>query len=235
MVTYNELLKELEGLSERKFADFQRRIICDDVLEIMGVRTPTLRKLAKKYKNCYGDFEKFPDKFYEVVFLKLAIAATLDFNSFCKKCEKSVRLITDWALCDSFAPACIKKHRDEFVPYIKKFLSAGKDFYSQGEYTRRFALTTLLHFYVEDKYFNFIFECISECRPDKYYVMMAAAWLLAEVLIKDYNKGFEFLNSTMCDINIKLKAISKACDSFRVTDEQKTQLKALRAELKKLL
>ena len=83
MVTYNELLKELEGLSERKFADFQRRIICDDVLEVMGVRTPTLRKLAKKYKNCYGDFEKFPDKFYEVVFLKLAIAATLDFNSFC--------------------------------------------------------------------------------------------------------------------------------------------------------
>ena len=65
--------------------------------------------------------------------------------------------------------------------------------------------------------------------------MMAAAWLLAEVLIKDYNKGFEFLNSTMCDINIKLKAISKACDSFRVTDEQKTQLKALRAELIKLL
>ena len=38
------------------------------------------------------------------------------------------------------------------------------------------------------------------------------------------------MNSTMCDINIKNRAISKACDSFRLTDGQKKQLKALRVK-----
>ena len=56
--------------------------------------------------------------------------------------------------------------------------------------------------------------------------------MLAEVLIKHYEAGFEFLNSTMCDINIKNKAISKACDSFRVSDERKAELRALRVKPK---
>ena len=57
---------------------------------------------------------------------------------------------------------------------------------------------------------------------------MGAAWLLAEVLVKHYSQGIAYLNSTMCDINIKNKAISKACDSFRISAEQKAELKSCR-------
>ena len=229
MITYEEVLKELEGLSEEKFAAFQRRIIGDNKLNIIGVRTPALRALAKKYKGEYGAFSHFPDEFYEIVFLKLSLAAALPYKEFIAVSDDCVSLISDWALCDCFAPACLKKRREDYVPFIKKYLSCEKG-YSDGEYVRRFALTTLLHFYVEEKYLGLIFDCISNCRPEKYYVMMGAAWLLAEVLIKHYERGFEYLNSTMCDITIKNKAISKACDSFRLTDGQKAQLKALRVK-----
>lgn len=229
MITYEDVLKELEGLSEEKFAAFQRRIIRDDKLKIAGVRTPALRALAKKYKGEYEAFSHFSDEFYEVVFLKLSLAAALPYEEFIAVSDDCVALISDWALCDCFAPACIKKHREDYVPFIKKYLTCTTG-YSEGEYVRRFALTTLLHFYVEEKYLDLIFDCVKSCRQEKYYVMMGAAWLLAEVLIKQYERGFEYLNSTMCDINIKNKAISKACDSFRLTDGQKEQLKALRVK-----
>ena len=108
MITYEEVLKELEGLSEEKFAAFQRRIICDDKLNIIGVRTPALRALAKKYKGEYEAFSHFSDEFYEVVFLKLSLAAALPYEEFITVSDDCVALISDWALCDCFAPACIK-------------------------------------------------------------------------------------------------------------------------------
>ena len=232
MVTYGELLSELESLSEEQFARFNRKIINDSRLKILGVRTPILRKLAKKYSCEYENISRFPDEFYEVVFLKLSIAALLPYEKFITECDGCVELISDWALCDCFVPACIKKRRDDFIPFIKKYLRAERGYFSDGEFVRRFALTTLLHFYVDGKYLDLIFDSIASSKPDKYYTAMGAAWLLADVLIYDFFAGYEFLNSTMCDINVKLKAISKVCDSFRVTAEQKQKLRALRAEIR---
>lgn len=232
MVTYGELLSELESLSEEQFARFNRKIINDSRLKILGVRTPALRKLAKKYSREYENISRFPDEFYEVVFLKLSIAALLPYEKFITECDGCVELISDWALCDYFAPVCIKKRRDDFIPSIKKYLRAERGYFCDGEFVRRFALTTLLHFYVDGKYLDLIFDSIASCKPDKYYTAMGAAWLLADVLIYDFSAGYEFMNSTMCDINVKLKAISKACDSFRVTLEQKQKLRALRAEIR---
>ena len=48
--------------------------------------------------------------------------------------------------------------------------------------------------------------------------------------MKHYERGVEYLHSSMCDKNIENKDISKACDSFRLTDGQKEQLKALRVK-----
>ena len=228
MVAYESVVSELKALSEQKFAEFQRRIINDDKLDILGVRMPVLRKVAKKYSlEDHETFMGFPDEYFEVVFLKLAIAARMPYTHFVCECERLVNLLSDWALCDCFAPDCIGRNRDAFIPFIKKFLAA-KDGYAEGEYIRRFAYTTLLHFYVEESYLPLIIDCLNKCKNEKYYVTMAAAWLLSVVLVKHYDVGFEYLNSTMCDINMRNKAISKACDSYRITSEQKEQLKALR-------
>lgn len=230
MVTYKELLGEILSQSEDEFAQFQRRIIKDEKLKIAGVRTPALRKLAKKYRGKYEELCAFPDEYYEVVFVKLTVAALLPFEQFTAVCDRCVASISDWALCDTFTPKCIEGHREEFVPFIKKYLAAGEGFYNGGEFVRRFALSTLLSFYVEEEYLPLIFKSITECDPNRYYVMMGAAWLLAEVIIKYFDQGLAYLNSTMCDINVKNKAISKVCDSYRVSKERKELLKLLRAK-----
>ena len=230
MITYEQLLGEILSQSEEKFAEFQRRIINNGKLAVAGVRTPALRKLAKKYKGRYDEMRAFPNEYYEVVFLKLSVAAQLPFERFTAVCDECVAAITDWALCDTFTPKCIGERREDFIPFIKKYLAAGDGFYNGGEFVRRFALTTLLSFYVEEEYLPLIFDCITACNPEDYYVLMGAAWLLAEVLIKHYEQGLAYLNSTMCDINVKNKTISKVCDSFRVSKERKNELKAMRVK-----
>lgn len=226
-MTYEYLLNELKNFADSKYNEFNWRIVNDKKLKFIGVRTPVLRKIAKKYKEEDIIFS-FPNDYYEVVFIKLAIASTFSYDKFVSRIDGFVPLITNWALCDSaLKPVCVKKNKDDFVQYIKKYIV--KD----GEFEQRFALISLLSFYVEEEWLPLIRYCIEVCDSSKYYAMMGAAWLTAEVLTKFYDYGLEILHSTMCDIKVKTKAISKACDSFRIAPEQKRQLKELRVNFVK--
>ena len=57
---------------------------------------------------------------------------------------------------------------------------------------------------------------------------MGAAWLIAEVLVKFYERGVSFLQTTALDAKTVNKAIQKARESYRLTDEQKNFLKLLK-------
>ncbi|MCD8372834.1 MAG: DNA alkylation repair protein, partial [Clostridia bacterium] len=192
-MTYNQLIDELKSYAEEKFAEGEKRIVNDPDLKFLGVRTPLLRRIAKSHENDEETFA-FPNEYYEVVFIKLAIASKFSYEKLLSRLDELVPLITNWALCDSaFKPECIKKNRQDFVPYIKKYMS------KEGEFEQRFALIALLSFYVEEEWLDFIKECIERCNADLYYTMMSAAWLTAEVLAKHYEYGLSILKSTMCD------------------------------------
>ena len=67
---YLQFLDELKTLAEEKFAAFQKKLIFTNQT-ILGVRTPVLRKLAKRYVKEIEIFFNFPDEYYEVTFIKL--------------------------------------------------------------------------------------------------------------------------------------------------------------------
>ena len=131
-------------------------------------------------------------------------------------------MLDNWATCDGFAPACIAKRRAEFAPYIEKYLADGRVF------VRRFALTTLLHFYVDGEGLPFVLDCLKKVRAEEYYVSMAAAWLAAEVIVKFPSAGEKLLTERALDPVTHDRAIRKACESFRVTPQRKEALRALR-------
>ena len=233
MIPYPEFLEEIKSYAEPEYAAFHKRLLKNDNINVLGVRVPTLKKIAKKYKNFVPTLLSFPDEYYEVTFIKLQAVALLPYNFFINYVDKCVPLIDNWATCDCFTPKCIEKHKDEFLGYIYTYLlSEDKEFY------QRFALTTLLHFYVEEKYYQTILDIIQEdINTDYYYVHMAAAWLLAELITKFYDDTIEFLKYSAklpeddeCYIDKKThnKAIQKACESYRLTAEQKTYLKGLK-------
>lgn len=219
---YDELLCELKNNAEPEYAAFHKRLLKNDKINVLGVRVPTLRKLAKKYKNQIDTLLCCTDDYYEVTFIKLQAVALLPWDGFINYVDKCVPLIDNWATCDCFAPKCIATHKDEFLPYIFSYTDSDKEF------TQRFALTTLLHYYVEDKYLQLIFETVRKSNCELYYVHMAAAWLIAEVLVKFYDGGVEFLNSGALDTKTHNKAIQKACESYRLTKEQKDFLRGLK-------
>ena len=228
MTSYEEFLTELKTSQDLDYRQFHKKLLKNDNINVLGVRTPIMRKIAKKYKNSVDELMTFPDEYYEVTFIKLSAVALLPYEKFIEYIDKCVPLIDNWATCDCFTPKCIEKHKEEFLPYIYTYLSKDKEFY------QRFALTTLLHFYVEEKYFQTICDIMKDdgINYELYYVHMAAAWLIAEMLVKLYDETVEFLKSNLdgnfIDGKTHNKAIQKACESYRLSHDQKTYLKGLK-------
>lgn len=219
---YRELLAELNGYADENYRAFHTKLLKNDDVNILGVRIPQLRKIAKAYKGELDELITYPDEFYEVTFIKLTAVSYLEYDEFIKYVDKCIPLIDNWATCDCFVPKCIIKHREDFLPYIKKYAAEDKEFY------QRFSLTTLLHFYVEENYAQIIFSFVEKCNTQYYYVHMAAAWLIAEALVKFYDTAKDFLLKNSLDRKTHNKAIQKAVESYRLTEDRKNYLKGIK-------
>lgn len=222
MPDYQEFLTELKGYTDENYRAFHKKLLNNDDIKVLGVKVPVLRKLAKKYKGEVDELFSFPDEYYEVDFIKLSAVAHLPYDEFLKYIDKCLPLIDNWATCDCFVPKCIEAHKDDFLKLPPVYAAVNAEFY------QRFALTSLLHFYVEEKYLPEIFQVLKQVDTNYYYVHMAAAWLIAEVLVKYYSEGVKFLNSGAMDKKTHNKAIQKACESFRLSNEQKNFLKGIK-------
>lgn len=230
---YQQLLSTLEANADSAYREFNKRLLKNEKINVIGVRVPVLRKIAKQFNGDIDNLMSFPDEYYEVTFIKLTAVSYLNYEEFIKYVNLCVPLIDNWATCDCFTPKCIEKYKDDFLPYINNYLTYDSEFY------QRFALTTLLHYYVEEKYLGVILDAIQEADTSYYYVHMAAAWLIAEMLVKFFDETLPFLkasyetglngdNNAVLDKKTHNKAIQKANESFRLSEEQKNFLKEIK-------
>lgn len=220
---YSELLEKLNKHRETDFACFQKRLIATKQ-EILGVRTPILRAIAKEValNTELEDLFAYPDEYYEVTFIKLTVVSSLPYERFIGYVERCVALMDNWATCDCFKAKCIHERKDEFLSVLEGVFNRG------GEYDERYVLVTLLYAYVEDEYLPIVREYLQRADTKPYYVHMAAAWLTAEVLVKRYDFGVCILKERILDTKTHNKAIQKARESFRLTKEQKEFLTSLK-------
>ncbi len=220
-MTYSQFLDKLQPYAEEEFARFQHKLIFTD-RKIMGVRTPTLRKLAKAFSGDIDTLLAYPDTYSETVFIQLTAVSALPYTAFLRYLPTCLDRIDSWALCDSFKAKCIAKHKQEFLSVLENLFVTGKTYYV------RYVLVTLLSFYVEEEYLPAIKSYVSRTDTAEYYVHMAVAWLTAEVLIKHHAFGLELLSSGVLDRKTHNKAIQKAVESYRLTHEQKEYLRSLK-------
>ena len=222
-MTYLQLLSKLNAHAETDFAAFQRKLIFTKQ-EILGVRTPILRKIAKETAQSVDiqTLLSFPDTYYEITFIKLACVSALPYERFINYVESCVALIDNWATCDCFKAKCITKNQDKFLPVLQEIFRRG------GEFDERFVLVTLLYAYVEEKYIPLIKQYLKQANTSYYYVHMAAAWLTAELIVKLYDVGVSLLQSGVLDKKTHNKAIQKSIESYRITKEQKEYLRSLK-------
>ncbi len=220
-MSYADFLKLLNGYAEEEFALFQKRCIFTRY-KILGVRTPTMRKIAKQAVLYQEELFSYPNEYYEVVFIKLSVLSLLPFEKVVNLLEECVSWMDNWALTDCFKPKCFYKRKEELLPYIERIFSKG------GEFFERYALVALLSFFVEERYLPLIKEYLQRADTKKYYVHMAAAWLTAEVLIKYQDVAIWWLKDGILDVKTHNKSIQKAKESLRLTALDKERLDKLK-------
>lgn len=227
-----EMLNAILAARDEEYADFTAKLIPNVPREsIIGVRTPQLRSIAKRFgKNAGIDefLSALPHEYHEQNLVHAYIAESIgDFDSAVKTIEACLPYVTNWAVCDSMTPRIFAKHTGELLPIIKKWLQ------SAHPYTVRFGLRMLMYFYLEKEFASEINALAASVCSEEYYVNMMQAWYFATALAKQYDSTVPFVEERRLSPWVHNKTIQKAVESFRITAEQKAHLKTLRLNLRR--
>lgn len=217
------LKKELFELTDAKYQAFSSSLL-PETNNILGVRLPILRKMAKKIvaNNYWIDFLKEnDDSYFELTMLEGMIISYLEENQQIKYLEKFIPKINNWSICDSFCCGlkCFKNNKNKDL--LEKYFKSDKEF------ELRFAFVILLNYFIEDD-FEYVIQKINEFNSEKYYAKMAAAWCLSICIIKNYNQTLLNIKNNKIHPWVTQKGLTKAIESLRLNKNQKEELKILR-------
>ena len=231
MIT-DEIRKELFNMQDEKYRDFQAKLIPTVEQEtVIGVRTPQLRKYAGRLLK-RDDIREFlddlPHKYFDENQLHAFIISGIkDYDRCAEEVERFLPYVDNWATCDQMSPKVFKKHKPELLMKIKEWIVSGKT------YTVRFGVGMLMEHYLDDDYDPKYLKMVAGIRSEEYYVNMMTAWYFATALAKQYDSVLPFIEDKKLDAWTHNKAIQKAVESYRITEEQKGYLKSLKIKARK--
>ena len=223
MTIYDRLLK----IQDKKYKEFQAKLVPNiDPNTIIGVRTPDMRNIAKEVfgtKEAEEFLNELPHKYYEENLVHFFLIAMIkDFDECINKVEEFLPYIDCWPVCDQASPKIFKKNRDKLLPYIKKWMK------SKHVYTARFAMRMLMNEFLDKDFKEEYLELVANKKGEDYYHKMMIAWYFATALAKQYDASVKYIVDKKLDPWVHNKAIQKAIESFRVTDEHKEYLRKLK-------
>ena len=217
---------ELFKLQDLKYKEFQAKLVPNiDPDSIIGIRTPDLRNLAKKiFKDDYKSFlNELPHKYYEENLLHFFIISMIkDFNECINEVERFLPYVDCWPVSDQATPTIFKKNHDELLTYIKKWIK------SKHVYTARFGIRMLMNEYLDKDFKEEYLDIVASKKGEDYYLKMMVAWYFATALAKQYDATIPYIENKKLDTWVHNKAIQKAIESYRVTDEHKEYLRELK-------
>lgn len=215
--------------SEENYELFSKKLIPDTSYEILGVRVPKIKEIARlavKNSAVALSFLKEKHDYYEEYFLHGIILGNLktDFNIIMNLLDDFLPYIDNWAICDSTVSAMkiFKKHKKEVFEKISRWIKSDKP------YTVRFAVVTLLQYFVDDEYIADAISLVYNACSNHYYVNMAIAWFFSVALVKQYDKTVGVLENKSLPKFIQNKSIQKAIESFRIDQNTKNYLRTLK-------
>lgn len=219
--------KRLFELQDLKYRDFNAKLIPTvDKDTVIGVRTPATRALAKELAGSQeaAEFMKvLPHEYYEENNLHGCLIEQIkDYNECIAELNRFLPYVDNWATCDMMSPKVLKKHLPELLEQIKEWMA------SEHIYTVRFGIEMLMRYYLDDQFTPEYLEWVADIRSEEYYLRMMVAWYFATALAKQYEETLPYIENRKLDQWTHNKAIQKAVESYRVTDEQKAYLRTLR-------
>ena len=212
---------------DEKYREFQSKLVPNIPKEtILGVKTPQMRAIAKAVAET-PEAEEFlrtlPHAYYEENLVHFFLLAGIkDFDACVEAVDRFLPYIDCWPVCDQSSPKVFTKHHDRLLPCIRRWIA------SDHVYTARFGMRMLMNEYLGEDFKAEYLGWVAEKQGEDYYLKMMVAWYFATALAKQYDAAVPYFEQRKLDPWTHKKAIQKAIESFRVSEEHKEYLKTLR-------
>lgn len=222
------ITKKLFDNQDLKYREFKGKSIPNiDKDNIIGVRIPIIRKIVKEiYQEDYISkfLDELPHKYHEENLLHGLILSIKyqDIDFLLSKLDSFLPYVDNWEVTDIISPKLFKKYPDKVYEKIKEWLNSDK------EYVIRFAVVSLLQFYLDDNFKIEELELVNNIKNEDYYVKMAIAWFYSFALIKQYDITIKYFENRKLNKWIHNKALQKAIESYRISDLAKEYLRSLK-------
>jgi 3-methyladenine DNA glycosylase AlkD len=226
MIT-DEIRAELYHLQDIKYRDFQSKLIPTVSPDyFIGVRTPELRKLAKQVGR-RDDVDSFLAElphasFDENQLHAFIISGMKDYTVCLESVDRFLPYIDNWATCDQMSPKVFRKHREELLEPIRRWVESGET------YTIRFGIGMLMEHFLDEDFEPEYAQMVAGIRSEEYYVNMMIAWYFATALAKQYEIVLPYIEEHRLDAWTHNKTIQKSVESCRISPEQKEYLRSLK-------
>lgn len=221
------LYDRLAAVKDDAYRDFQIKLVLNIPPEtVVGVRTPAMRAIAKEvFESAERDafLSDLPHRYYEENLIHFFVLARIrDFDACVRGVEAFLPYVDCWPVSDQATPGSFRKNHEKLLPYIKNWIA------SEHVYTARFGIRMLMNEFLDADFREEYLALVAAKRGEDYYLKMMIAWYFATALAKRYDETVPYLEERRLDEWVHRKAIQKALESFRVSDEHKAYLRTLR-------
>lgn len=222
---YREFIKDN---SEPEYAAFSSKLIPGAKLELVGVRIPKLRALAKTLIKDGSWKEMLEDdigNFEEHVLHSLVIAtAPVGLDERISMTEEFLPTIDNWSVCDSFSGSWSfgRNESAEAWNYLSSLMG------SDQPWKMRFSLISRMSSFKDPEHSASIVDDIISHDNPEYYYRMGAAWAFSFCFIRNRSYSLKALESKRMEAWTHNKSIQKIRESLRVSAEDKVVVSELR-------
>ncbi len=224
-----KVLEILYRHQDEKYGDFIARLVPTlPRNSFIGIRSPEYKKILKELHTEAEDgiaefMDSLPHQFHEENVLQVCLINEMkDYDASLKALEKFLPYVNNWAVSDGLGSKVYGKNSEKLITKIEAWMK------SSEPYTLRVAMLFIKKYFLNENYKPEYLEWAASIRSDEYYVNMMTAWLFADALVFQWDSAVEFLKNKKLAPWTHNKAIQKARESFRITDEQKEYLKSLK-------
>lgn len=222
------ILDKLKNEAEEDYRLFSSKLL-PNTKNILGVRLPKLRKLAKEIVK--GDWRAYlktagSEYFEEVMLQGMVIGyAKADIDEILKFTESFITKIDSWSVCDSFCSSfkATLANKEKVWDFIIKYAASDKEF------EVRFSVVLMLNYYIDEEYINRVLAVLEGIKNNGYYVKMAVAWALSICFVKEREPALEFLKTcSALDTFTYNKALQKITESNVIDEKTKTIIRSMK-------
>ena len=211
---------------DEKYRSFTLPLIPNvDEKTFIGVRLPIIKKYAKDLdeKSRVNFLNSLPHQYHEEYILHAFILSNIKvYDEFIRYVDKFLPFVTNWSVSDTICNKHLNKYKDRLINQIYEWLQ------SDEFYRVRYAVKCLMNYYLNEDFKEEHLLKVKEVKLEDYYVEMMIAWYLATGLAKNYDSFIKAIEERWFNKSIQNKAIQKAVESYRVSDDHKEYLKQLK-------